>query len=42
MPRNFDPEGDRKFYLDFHMPRVTKFEPETTGPFNRAGYMSSW
>ena len=41
MPRNFAPEGDRKFYLDFHMPRVTKFEPEKTGPFNRAGYMSS-
>ena len=41
MPRNFDPEGDRSFYLDFHMPRVTKFEPEKTGPFNRAGYMSS-
>jgi hypothetical protein len=41
MPRNFDPEGDRKFYLDFDMPLVMEFEPEKTGPFNRAGYMSS-
>ena len=41
MPRNFDPEGDQKFYLDFHLPRVMKFEPEKTGPFNRAGYMAS-
>ena len=41
MSRDFDPEGDQKFYLDFHLPRVMKFEPEKTGPFNRAGYMAS-
>ncbi len=41
MSRDFDPERDQKFYLDFHLPRVMKFEPEKTGPFNRAGYMES-
>jgi hypothetical protein len=40
MPRNFDPEEDRKFYLEFNLPRVMKFEPETTGPFNRSHYLA--
>jgi hypothetical protein len=40
MPRNFDPESDRKFYLDFDLPRVTRFEPEKTGPRNRSHYVS--
>ena len=40
MSREFDPEGDQKFFLDFSMQRVMKFEPEKTGPFNRAGYMA--
>jgi hypothetical protein len=40
MPRNFDPESDRKFYLDFNLPRVTRFEPEKTGPSNRSHYVS--
>ncbi len=40
MPRKFDPESDRKFYLDFDLPRVTKLEPEKTGPFNRSHYVS--
>jgi hypothetical protein len=40
MPRNFDPEGDRKFYLDFDLPRVTRFEPEKTGPRNRSHYVA--
>ena len=30
MPRVFEPEKSRQFYLDFDMPRVTKFEPEKT------------
>jgi hypothetical protein len=41
MSRDFDPEGDQKFYLDFHLPRVTEFEPEKTGPYNRGGYTAS-
>jgi len=40
MPRIFEPEKSRQFYLDVHLPRVTKFEPEKTGPFNRSHYMS--
>ena len=40
MPRVFEPEKSRQFYLDLHLQRITKFEPEKTGPFNRAGYMS--
>jgi hypothetical protein len=40
MSRNFDPEEDRRFYLGFDLPRVMKFEPEKTGPFNRASYMA--
>jgi len=40
MPRNFDPDDDRKFFLDLHLPRVTKFEPEKTGPFNRSNYVA--
>ena len=41
MPRVFEPEESRRFYLDFLLPIATKFEPEKTGPFNRAGYMAS-
>jgi hypothetical protein len=41
MPRVFEPEKRRQFYLDFDLSRVTKFEPENTGPFNRAHYMGS-
>ena len=41
MPRTLDFDKRRQFYLDFHMPRAMKFEPEKTGPFNRAGYMAS-
>ena len=40
MSRDFDPEEDRRFYLGFDLPRVVKFEPEKTGPFNRSGYMA--
>ncbi len=36
MPRVFEPEKSRQFYLDFHLPRVTTFEPEKTGSFNRS------
>lgn len=41
MPRTLDFDKRRQFYLDLHLQRVTKFEPEKTGPFNRTGYMSS-
>ena len=41
MPRNFDPEKDRRFYLGFDLPRVMDFEPEKTGPLNRASFMAS-
>jgi hypothetical protein len=41
MPRVFEPEKSRQFYLDLHLPRITKFEPETTGPFNRSNYVAS-
>lgn len=41
MPRIFEPERDRQFYLDFLLAIATKFEPETTGPFNRSHYMAS-
>lgn len=40
MSRDFNPEDDRKFYLEFNLRRVMKFEPETTGPFNRSHYLS--
>ena len=40
MSRVFEPEEDRQFYLDLHLLRVTKFEPEKTGPFNRSNYVS--
>ncbi|MDB5487096.1 MAG: hypothetical protein JWQ58_811, partial [Reyranella sp.] len=39
MPSVFEPEKSRQFYMDFLLPIATKFEPEKTGPFNRAGYM---
>lgn len=41
MPRIFEPEKSRQLYLDFLLPIAAKFEPEKTGPFNRAGYMES-
>ena len=41
MPRIFEPEGDRQFYLDFLLAIATKFEPEKTGPFNRSHYMAT-
>ena len=41
MSRTFDPERDRAFYLEFHVPRLVKFEPEKTGPFNRSNYVAS-
>ena len=41
MPRDFDPERDRKFFLDMLLPIATKFEPDKTGPFNRSGYMDT-
>lgn len=41
MPRVFEPEESRQFFLDFLLAIATKFEPETTGPFNRSHYMSS-
>ena len=41
MPRIFEPESDRQFYLDFLLAIATKFEPETTGPFNRSHYMAT-
>ncbi len=41
MSRHFDPESERKFYIEFHVPRLAKFEPETTGPFNRSNYVAS-
>lgn len=40
MPRDFDPEKRRRFYLDFDLSRVMRFEPEKTGPFNRSHYLS--
>jgi hypothetical protein len=41
MPRTLDFDKRRQFYLDLHLSHVTKFEPEKTGPLNRAGYMAS-
>ncbi|WP_422013660.1 hypothetical protein [Reyranella sp.] len=41
MPRVFEPESDRQFYLDFLLAIATKFEPEKTGPFNRSHYMAT-
>ena len=41
MPRIFEPEKRRQLFLDFDLPIATKFEPETTGPFNRSHYMES-
>lgn len=41
MPRIFEPEKDRQFYLDFLLAIATKFEPETTGPFNCSHYLAS-
>ena len=41
MPRVFEPEKRRQFYLDFLLQIAMDFEPEKTGPFNRAGYMAS-
>ena len=41
MSRVFEPEKSRQLYLDFHLPRIKEFEPEKTGPFNRAGYLAS-
>ena len=40
MPRVFDPEKRRQFFLDYDMKRATRFEPEKTGPFNRSHYMA--
>lgn len=39
MPRTLDFDKLRQFYLDLHLQRVMKFEPEKTGPFNRSHYM---
>ena len=41
MPRIFEPEKSRQFYLDFLLAIAMKFEPEKTGPFNRSHYMES-
>lgn len=41
MSKIFEPEKSRQFYLDFLLAIAMKFEPEKTGPFNRAGYMAS-
>ena len=41
MPRNFDPEKRRQLFVDFYLAIATKFEPETTGPFNRSHYMAT-
>ncbi len=41
MPRVFEPEKSRQFYLDFLLQIAMEFEPEKTGPFNRANYMGS-
>ncbi|MDI1364772.1 MAG: hypothetical protein PSX79_07895 [bacterium] len=41
MPRVFEPEEYRQLFLDYKLAIATKFEPETTGPFNRAHYMAS-
>ncbi len=41
MSRIFDPEKRRKSFLDLFLPRISKFEPEKTGPLNRSGYMAS-
>jgi hypothetical protein len=40
MSRKFDPESERQFHLGFSLRRMTKFEPEKTGPFNRSHYVS--
>jgi hypothetical protein len=40
MPRVFEPEKSRQFYLDVLLAIATKFEPEKTGPFNRSHYLS--
>ena len=41
MPRVFEPDKRRQFFIDFDLAIATKFEPETTGPFNRSHYMGS-
>ncbi|MCC8427713.1 hypothetical protein [Reyranella aquatilis] len=41
MPRDFEPNSERQFYLDFLLAIATKFEPEKTGPFNRSHYMAT-
>lgn len=41
MPEVFEPEKRRQLFLDFDLAFATKFEPETTGPFNRSNYMAS-
>jgi hypothetical protein len=41
MPRDFEPEKRRQLFLDFDLAIATKFEPKTTGPFNRSHYMAS-
>lgn len=40
MPRKFDPQSDREFYLHVHMERITTFSPEKTGPANRSHYVA--
>ena len=41
MPRIFEPEKDRQFYLDFLLALPPTAAPHTTGPFNRSHYMAS-
>ena len=41
MPRVFEPEKRRQLFLDFYLAIATKFEPETTGPFNRSHYTAT-
>lgn len=41
MPEVFEPEERRQLFLDFDLAIAWKFEPETTGPFNRSHYMAS-
>ena len=41
MPRIFEPEKNRQFYLDFLLPIAMEFEPKKTGLFNRSHYMRS-
>jgi hypothetical protein len=39
MPRTFEPQTNRQFYLEFLLPIATEFAPEKTGRLNRANYM---